>query len=54
MNKSSKSTTKKSTSKSKIKKYESGGLVGKQKNLDMNKNNKLDKTDFQMLRTRKK
>lgn len=39
--------------KMKPKKYQSGGLTSAQKKLDVNKNNKLDSTDFKILRKNK-
>lgn len=48
------STSNKKTSPKKVSKYQSGGLVGKQAMLDKNKNNKIDKGDFKMLRQVKK
>lgn len=54
MKKLSKTTQKKTSTKSKMSKYQSGGLIGNQKKLDINNNNRLDRSDFRMLRTRKK
>lgn len=48
------STKNKKISTKKVSKYQSGGLVGNQTMLDRNKNNKLDKGDFKILRQIKK
>jgi hypothetical protein len=39
--------------KMKPKKYKAGGLTESQKKLDVNRNNKLDSTDFKILRKSK-
>jgi hypothetical protein len=39
--------------KMKPKKYQAGGLTESQKKLDVNRNNKLDSTDFKILRKSK-
>jgi hypothetical protein len=48
-----KASKKPAAKKMKVTKYQSGGLAGAQKKLDINKNNKLDSMDFKILRKNK-